>query len=105
MCCVCMTSNARACSLVVFLLDASSTGVSDMEVSGGASGVQPVQLCDSSPVMESVSSANLCGSNFSEGGSVLVNMEVMARSRQLREEMALKTWRLKKPSKGPRNNG
>lgn len=102
MCCVCMTSNARACSLVAFVLDARSTGVSDMEVFGCASGVQPVQLCDSSPVMQSVSSANLCGFNFSEGGSMLVNMEVMARSR---EEMALKTRGLKKPSKGPRSNG
>lgn len=80
-CCVCMTSNARACSLVASLLDASSTGVSETEVPGCASGVQPVQLCDSSPVMDSVSFANLCGFDFSEGGRVLVNMQVTARLR------------------------
>lgn len=44
MCCVCMTSNARSCSLVGSLLDASSTGVSDPEVPGCASGVQPLEL-------------------------------------------------------------
>lgn len=99
-CRVRMTSNARACLLVASLLDASSTGVSKTEVPACASGVQPAQLCDSSPVMGSVSFANLCGFDFSERGRVSVKMEVMARSRELREEMALETWGLEKPSQG-----
>lgn len=67
MCCVCMTSSARVCWMVASL-QVAQVFLKRKYLPGCASGVQPVQLCDSSPVMGCVSFANLCGFDFSEGG-------------------------------------
>lgn len=50
--------------------------------------------------MDSVTFANLSDADSSEGRRMLVKKEEVARSRWLREEMALKTWGLEKLSKG-----
>ena len=74
MCCMCMTGHTRTRLplLVASLLDASSMGVSGMEVPGCASGVRSVQLRDSSPGRDSVSFANLCDLDISDGSRMLV---------------------------------